>query len=74
VVLNLESLPDVLRVEEVAAVLRISRSRAYEEAAVFRRTNGATGLPAIRIGRSLRVPKSALQQWIDTQLEVLDPD
>jgi len=33
--MDLENLPDMLRVEEAAAVLRISRSRAYDEVAVF---------------------------------------
>ena len=66
--MNLENLPDMLRVEEAAAVLRISRSRAYEEVAAFQHTGGAAGLPSIRIGRSLRVPKRALLAWIDAQL------
>ena len=65
--MNLDTLPDMLSVEEAAKVLRISRSRAYEEAAIFQRTNGA-GLPSIRIGRSLRVPKRALIAWIDQKL------
>jgi len=65
-------------------VLRISRSRAYEEVAAFLRTGGAEGLPSIRIGRCLRVPKRALVAWIDAQLGgfvrrehrrlVIDPD
>jgi predicted DNA-binding transcriptional regulator AlpA len=66
--MNIDSLPDMLRVDEAAAVLRISRSRAYDEVAIFRRTGGAEGLPSIRIGRSLRVPKRALLEWIDEKL------
>jgi len=66
--MNLDTLPDMLSVEEAATVLRISRSRAYEEAAIFQRTNGGAGLPSIRIGRSLRVPKRALIAWIDQKL------
>jgi hypothetical protein len=46
--MDLDTLPDMLRVEEAAAVLRISRSRAYDEVATFQRTRGAEGLPSIR--------------------------
>jgi len=65
---NIDTLPDMLRVDEAASVLRISRSRAYDEVAIFQRTGGAAGLPSIRIGRCLRVPKRALLAWIDAQL------
>ncbi len=66
--MEFDDLPAMLRVDEAAAVLRISRSRAYDEVAVFQRTCGAEGLPSIRIGRCLRVPKRALMLWIDAQL------
>jgi predicted DNA-binding transcriptional regulator AlpA len=66
--MDLDTLPAMLRVEEAAQVLRISRSRAYEEAAIYQRTNGRAGLPSIRIGRSLRVPKHALIAWIEEKL------
>jgi len=66
--MDLEDLPEMLRVEEAAQVLRISRSRAYEEVAVYQRTSGAAGLPSIRIGRSLRVPKHALIAWVNEKL------
>lgn len=66
--MDIETLPDMLRVEEAAELLRISRSRAYDEVAAFQRTHGAEGLPSIRIGRCLRVPKRALLAWIDAQL------
>jgi excisionase family DNA binding protein len=67
--MDLEDLPEMLRVEEAAQALRISRSRAYEEAAAYQRTGGATGMPSIRIGRSLRVPKRALLEWIEDKLQ-----
>jgi len=66
--MDIDALPDMLRVDEAAAVLRISRSRAYDEVAAYQRTGGAEGLPSIRIGRSLRVPKRALLEWIDEKL------
>lgn len=66
--MDIDTMPDMLRVDEAAAVLRISRTRAYDEVAAFQRSGGAQGLPSIRIGRCLRVPKRALLAWIDAQL------
>lgn len=51
----------VLTVEEAAAALRIGRRLAYELAARFEATGGAEGLPVIRLGRCLRVPKARLE-------------
>ena len=56
----LEQLPIVLSVEEAADLLSISRSAAYEQARLYRATGGREGLPVISLGRSLRVPRSAL--------------
>lgn len=49
----LDSLPAVLTVEETGRYLRIGRAAAY--AAVR-----AGDIPAIRLGRSIRVPRAAL--------------
>ncbi len=46
------------RVEEVARMLAISRSKTYELIA-----SGA--LPVIHLGRCARVPADALQRWLD---------
>jgi excisionase family DNA binding protein len=54
--------PDFLRVEEAAAVLRIGRTSAYELARQFLVTDGATGLPVVRVGRQLRVPRAQLER------------
>ena len=50
----------MLTVEEAAAELRIGRRLAYELAARFEATGGAEGLPVIRLGRCLRVPRARL--------------
>ena len=50
----------VLTVEEAARVLRIGRSLAYELAREYDATGGVSGLPVIRIGGCLRVPRWAL--------------
>lgn len=56
---------EVLTVEEAARVLRISRGVAYALAREWRTTGGRSGLPVIELGRSLRVPRSALRHLID---------
>ena len=56
--------PDFLTVEEAGAVLRFSRGKAYELAREFLATGSASGMPVIRLGRQLRVPRALLEQWI----------
>lgn len=70
--MTFDDLPEMLRVEEAAGFLRISRTRAYDEVAIYRRTHGERGLPSIAIGRCLRIPKPALARWIDAQLGTTD--
>ena len=50
----------LLTAQEVAALLRISRAQAYNWL-----QNGT--LPALRapVGRMVRVPRAALEQWIE---------
>ena len=58
----LEELPEFLTIEEAAAVLRIGRASAYLLAQQWRHTGGRSGLPVQRLGRLLRVPRSALER------------
>lgn len=44
---SLDELPEVLTVEEAAAVLRIGRGAAYELARRWRESNGREGLPVV---------------------------
>ena len=55
--------PDFLTVEEAAVVLRIGRSKAYELAREYLATDGASGMPVIRLGKQLRVPRALLERW-----------
>jgi len=50
---NLDELPPVLTVDEVASVLRISRGAAYES---IRRGD----IPALHVGRTIRVARSVI--------------
>lgn len=63
-----DAAPDVLTVEEAAQILRIGRNSAYGLARKWIATGGEEGLPAIRLGRCLRVPRSALEQLLGGHL------
>lgn len=53
---------ELLRVEEVARRLKISRSTLY--ALLL-----SGEVPSLRIGRLRRIPSSALDEWMDSQLK-----
>jgi excisionase family DNA binding protein len=50
----------LLTIDEAARLLRISRSRAYAMAHEYLNSGGTSGLPVIRFGTSMRVPRWAL--------------
>ena len=52
---SLTGLPLMLTVGEAAAVLGISRTSAYKLAQEWRTSQGATGLPAVRLGNRVMV-------------------
>jgi excisionase family DNA binding protein len=57
--MTLDSAPDVLTVTEAAKLLRIGRNQAYEAV--------RTGtLRAIHLGRSIRIPKAAVRDLIES--------
>ena len=56
--------PDFLTIEQAAAILRVGRTAAYALAQRYLATDGAEGLPVIRIGRQLRVPRALLERWL----------
>ena len=56
----MDAQPQFLKVPEVATELRIARSRAYEMVA-----NGT--IPAVKIGRSVRVSRRELKRWLEEQ-------
>ena len=51
-------LPLLLKVEAAAKLLSLGRSKMYELIA-------AGDVPSVRVGRSVRVPMTALRQWVD---------
>lgn len=50
----------LLRVDEVAELLKIGRTRTFELIA-------AGELPVVRIGRAVRVPRHDLERWLRSQ-------
>jgi excisionase family DNA binding protein len=60
---DLDQLPLLLTVEEAGKVMRISRTGAYDAVA-----EGA--LPAIRIGRTIRIPRDRLAEMLGLTLSV----
>ena len=64
--LGLEDLPLMLTVAEAATVLRVSRTSAYQLAEEWRRTNGASGLPTVKLGSRLLVRRVDLARIVGT--------
>ena len=56
----------LLRVEEAATLLGVGRTTVYAMVSTQR-------LPIVRIGRSVRIPREALVQWIREHIDG-DPD
>ena len=64
-------LPDFLTIEEAARVLRLGRTAAYEQARVWRETDGKVGLPNFMIGHAVRVPTAALEKMLGRPLSTI---
>lgn len=56
----------LLRADEVAELLGLGRTKVFELIA-------AGELPLIRIGRSVRVPRWALEEWVRERASGGDP-
>jgi hypothetical protein len=65
--------PDFLTVEEAARVLRIARTSAYQLAKRWCFTDGREGLPVVRVGRLLRVPRHGLERLAGGELGAAPP-
>ena len=61
-----DDLPILLKVDEAMRVLRIGRSKAYEMTTLYETSGGIKGLPCLRMGDVLRIPRFALQELVTT--------
>ena len=61
-----EQLPLLLTVEEAGRLLRVGRSHAYNQVTLYFASGGTDGVPALRLGGLLRVPKHALDELVTT--------
>jgi excisionase family DNA binding protein len=52
----------LLRADEVAKLLAFGRSKTYELMA-------SGQLPVVRVGRAVRVPRAALDEWVRAHIE-----
>lgn len=59
--LNLADMGAAINVEELAQVLKISKTRAYELVKM-------QGFPAVKLGKRILVPTDALVQWLNANL------
>ena len=57
---SFDELPYMLRAEDVARVLGVSRANAYV-------IMHSKGFPKLQIGKRMMVPKDKLQAWIDAK-------
>ncbi len=55
-------IPDFLTLEEAARILRIGRTTAYLQANLWLDTNGREGMPAIKVGGLIRVPRAQFEE------------
>ena len=65
--------PDLLTVMEAAGVLRVGRTTAYDQVGKYLATDGADGMPCIRVGGQLRVPRVLFEEWLGFQITVWPP-
>ena len=66
--MSIADLPDFLTVEETATVLRIGRTSAYAEIRRWETSGGEAGIPSVRFGRSVRVPKAVILRLLDPSI------
>ncbi len=64
----LGDLPAFMTVEQAAKVLQLGRSKAYQLSVEWERTGGASGLPFVWFGHQKRIPRAALERFIDRAL------
>ncbi len=61
---SIDDLPIALTVSETAAVLRVGRNKVYDLVHQGQATGGVQGLRSVRLGRSVRIPRLAVLEFL----------
>jgi excisionase family DNA binding protein len=64
----LDDLPPFLTVEQAGRALQLGRSKTYELTVEWEATEGRSGLAFVRLGHQKRVPRAALERFINDTL------
>lgn len=67
---TLRELPLVLGPREVAPLLDIGTTLAYDQCRAYLETKGATGIPCRRVGQRIIISKIELLQWLGATLNL----
>ena len=67
------SVPDLLKVMAAAGVWRVGRTTAYDLVGKYLDTDGADGMPCLRVGGQLRVPRVLFEEWLGFRITVWPP-
>jgi excisionase family DNA binding protein len=59
-IIDVRELPAVLTMGDIQRTMRVAKKTAYDPA-------HRDGFPAIRLGRTIRVPREAFLRWLDQQ-------
>lgn len=54
-----------MTIEQAAKVLQLGRSKTYELSVEWERSGGASGLPFVWFGHQKRIPRIALERFVD---------
>jgi hypothetical protein len=57
---------ELLTIKEAAAAMRVSLSLGYQLAHEYLNSGGTAGLPVLRFGSCMRVPRWALEELVTT--------
>ena len=67
-----EEPPDYLTVDELAAILRISRNRAYELVRLGVATSGRDGIAAVRVDKQFRISRYVIEERLGGPTHLAD--
>lgn len=62
-----------LTVEDAAEILGIGRTSAYKAARRYVATKAPDAIPAIRVGKQLRIPRALFEAWAGVALPPIEP-